>query len=161
MYRRSSRGLVIISWQYPVFILLELTRIVGRRKVSQIWTKLFKLISLNCFLLMRRPRICNDDHPEDSLIQTRWDLGLNRNTTVWVFKEFRNRFCHRRDVLQWHKNWNWVCTPTEIQSHDQNFILPTREELIPRLIEGRSQGQSYIDAQTTITGFSCNTLVPP
>jgi hypothetical protein len=21
---------------------------------------------------------------------------------------------------------NWVCAPTEIQSHDQNFILPAR-----------------------------------
>jgi len=23
-------------------------------------------------------------------------------------------------------NPNWVCTPTEIQSHDQKFIFPTR-----------------------------------
>jgi hypothetical protein len=35
---------------YVLFILLEKTRIVGRGKVSQSQTKLFKLISMNCFL---------------------------------------------------------------------------------------------------------------
>jgi hypothetical protein len=36
--------------QHPLIILLEKTRIVGRGKVSQSQTTLFKLIPMNCFL---------------------------------------------------------------------------------------------------------------
>jgi hypothetical protein len=44
------RGLEVSAQCWDLFILLEKTRIVGRRKVSYSQTKLFKLISVNCFL---------------------------------------------------------------------------------------------------------------
>jgi hypothetical protein len=55
------------------------------------------------------------------------ELSLNTantaNTTVRCLK-FRNTLRHGRDVLRCMQNWAW--TPVEIQSHDQNFIFPTR-----------------------------------
>lgn len=43
-------SLLILLGVVPLFISLLKTRIVGREKVSQRQTKLFKLISTNCFL---------------------------------------------------------------------------------------------------------------
>jgi hypothetical protein len=49
---------------------------------------------------------------------------------------------------------NWVCTPTEIQSHDQNFILPA-QEFWPSAQEIRSKSSPGCGGRSPIRSL-CN-----